>query len=245
MTLTAVPANNFDYVEPCLDVFQVEVTNNLGRDVDELELVYLDGYFGEVRNFPLIADGEKGMINIKPYRVQQTKQMEATDTFVVGEEIYFLPGGSSAAGLLRATPEPGSIAIGKITAFGGTGGATTDVSFIAYLARTGIPIGQGLKVVETAIVADASAGIVVNIPLGAKIIDATVLCTAAVALETMQVKTGAGTPAVITDAIDCITDEILARAGTIDDSTRVVGADGVKIFAASAAGRGIVHVYYI
>lgn len=245
MALTPVQANNFDYVEPYLNVFQVEVTNNLGRDVDELELVYLDGYFGEVRNFPSIADGESGMINIKPYRVQQTKQMKATDTFVVGATVYFLPGGSSAEGLLRATPEPGSIPVGGVTEFGGTGGATTHVSFMAYLARTGIPIGQGLKAAETAIIADASAGIIVDIPLGAKIIDATVLCTTAVALETMQVKTGAGTPAVITDAIDCITDEILARAGTIDDSTRVVGADGVKIFAASAAGRGIVHVYYI
>jgi len=247
MALTPAITNNYDYVELYLGKQDVIVTNDLGRDVDHLELVYLGGYFGEVREYDGIADSASGVVNLSRDRVIQTKQMEATDTFVAGQIVFFLPGGSSAAGLIRATPESGSIPVGRCTGFGGSGGAHTYVEFkyeplIQYASSI---IGQVVKSVETEITADATAGVLINIPVGAKIIDATVLCTATVGGGTMQLKTGAVTPAIISDAIACDTDEILSRAGQIKHSNRIVGVDGVKIFSAAAGDRGIVNTYYL
>ena len=105
-------------------------------------------------------------------------------------------------------------------------------------------ISASLRKVTTVIDSDASAGIAVDIPAGAEIVDVVVLCQASVGSGTMQVKTGADSPAVITDAIDCETNHAIDRAASIDDAYNVVGADGIKIFSHASANRGTVTIFY-
>jgi len=106
-------------------------------------------------------------------------------------------------------------------------------------------ISAALRVSKTSITATAVAGIAVDIPVGAKIIDAHVVCTSSNGSGTMQVKTGATSPSAITDAMDCNTEGAIDRAATIDDAYNLVGADGVKIFSNGALDRGDVYIEYI
>jgi hypothetical protein len=106
-------------------------------------------------------------------------------------------------------------------------------------------ISASLRVAKTSIASTAVSGIAVDIPAGAKIIDAHVVCTSTNGSGTMQVKTGAASPAAITDAMDCNTEGAIDRAATIDDAYYVVGADGVKIFSNGALDRGDVYIEYI
>ena len=234
---------NFGFTEKYLNENQILVTNNLGRTVEHLELVLLDGYFGEVREMSDIKDSVPGIINIDHLRTVITKQIEVTDTFTVKEVLYFLPGGSGAAGKLRATNEPGSIPVGIITEEEGAGGAQTAVGYRPFIQTKNL--GGALKVVEIDIDADATTPVVAKLPVGAKIVDAKVLCTSSNGSGSLQVRTNAGSPVAITDAIDCITDGVLAGAGTIDDAERVVTSDGVQVVANGAGDRGIAQIYYI
>lgn len=106
---------NYNFEEAEVDVTQIEVENDLGRAVEHLELVYLGGYFGEVRAFDGIADGARGIININPNRLIGTTQIEITDTFVLDAALFFNPGGSVAAGELEDTTASGSIEVGIVT----------------------------------------------------------------------------------------------------------------------------------
>ena len=115
------------------------ITNSEGRTVLPFEIV-LQGtfpfYCGEVREYNGIADSSQGRINIEHRRVIRTKQMEATDTFVVGAKVYFSPGGAGAAGLIidEASKSAGDIEYGVCEGFGGSAGAHTyiDVRPFAY-----------------------------------------------------------------------------------------------------------------
>lgn len=90
-----------------------------------------------------------------------------------------------------------------------------------------------------------SAGVEADIPMGAEIIGVTVICKKSNTSGTMTVKTGAGTPVAITDAIACDTDQGVDYAAKIDDAYNVVGADGVKIFGNGAADYGDVYITYL
>ena len=90
-----------------------------------------------------------------------------------------------------------------------------------------------------------SAGVEADIPMGAEIIGVTVICKKSNASGTMTVKTGAGTPVAITDAIACVTDTAVDYAANIDDAYNIVGADGVKIFGNGAADYGDVYITYL
>ena len=90
-----------------------------------------------------------------------------------------------------------------------------------------------------------SAGVEADIPMGAEIIGATVICKKSNGSGTMTIKTGADTPVAITDAITCDTDKGVDYAATIDDAYNIVGADGVKIFGNGAADYGDVYIYYL
>ena len=81
-------------------------------------------------------------------------------------------------------------------------------------------------------------GVEFDIPIGAEIIGATVICTRANSGGTMQIKTGATSPVAITDAIVCAVDKARAEASEIDDATNIVGVDGVKVFADDPATAG-------
>lgn len=90
-----------------------------------------------------------------------------------------------------------------------------------------------------------SAGVEADIPVGAEIIGVTVICKKTNSSGTMTVKTGAESPADITDAITCDTDTGVDYAATIDDAYNVVGADGIKIFGNGAADYGDVYITYL
>lgn len=137
MSMTAYGVNDYNFSEITLNDTQPLVTNNLGRDVTEKELVYLGGYFGEVCEAGGIANGATGRINIDGNRIIRTAQIEETDTFTVGNALWFVSGGAGAAGkLVDADPGSGTrLKVGIITGEGGTGGAQTYVEFRPFLQR--------------------------------------------------------------------------------------------------------------
>ena len=137
MAFTTYKQNDYNFSERTSSDKQVLVTNNLGRTAEFAELVYLDGYFGEVRETGGIANGATGYINIRDDRLIRTQQVEATDTFTKGNVLYFVSGGSGAAGkLVDADPGSGTVyACGIITDEEGTGGAQTAVEFRPFVQR--------------------------------------------------------------------------------------------------------------
>jgi hypothetical protein len=135
--MTTYKVNDYDFSEVTSSDKHVLVTNNLGRTAEYAELVYLDGYFGEVVDTAGIANGATGYININADRTVRTKQVEATDTFTAGNTLWFVSGGSGAAGTLEDA-DPGSgtrYACGIITDEEGTGGAQTAVEFRPFVQR--------------------------------------------------------------------------------------------------------------
>ena len=131
----AVPVNVYDFSEVTLSDKQVLVPNAQGRTVLFAELVYLNGYFGDVTDQDGIATGSSGNININSERKIRTEQITITETFVVDATLWFQTGGAGAAGvLLDADPGSGTrVAVGVITGFGGTAGAHTYVEFRPYI----------------------------------------------------------------------------------------------------------------
>ena len=134
---TPVPVNDFDFSEVSINDKQPVITNNLGRDTTIAELVFLSGYFGDVVEIDGIANAATGRINIDSDRIIRTEQIEATDTFTVGNTIWFVSGGAGAAGTLEDANTGTDYAAGIITAEGGTGGAQTFVEFRPFAQRLG------------------------------------------------------------------------------------------------------------
>jgi len=129
----------------------------------------------------------------------------------------------------------------------GSGQGSPNLGFLEWLqsmfGSTVIP--TLLRTVKKSIITTAVAGIAVDIPIGAKIIDVRVICTTSNGSGSMQIKTGADTPVVISDAIACVTGDVLARAGTLDTTYTTVGTDGIKIFSNGASDKGDVYIDYI
>ena len=132
---TPVPVNDFDFSEVSVNDKTPLITNNLGRAVTVAELVYLGGYFGDVIEQDGIANSADGRINIDSDRIIRTEQIEVTDTFTVGNTIWFVAGGAGAAGTLEDANTGTDYAAGIITAEGGTGGAQTFVEFRPFAQR--------------------------------------------------------------------------------------------------------------
>ena len=132
---TPVPVNDFDFSEVTINDKTPVITNNLGRDTTIAELVFLSGYFGDVVEQDGIANAATGRINIDSDRIIRTEQIEATDTFTVGNTIWFVAGGAGAAGTLEDANTGTDYAAGIITAEGGTGGAQTFVEFRPFAQR--------------------------------------------------------------------------------------------------------------
>ena len=134
---TPVPVNAYDFSELTLNDKQPLITNGLGRTALLAELVYQGGYFGDVTEQDGIADSAQGRINIDSDRTIRTEQIEATDTFTIGNTLWFVSGGAGAAGTLEDA-DPGSgtrVAVGIITGEEGSGGAQTAVSFRPFAQR--------------------------------------------------------------------------------------------------------------
>ncbi len=247
MSMTEVKTNTFSFSEVTEKDTQPLVTNDLGRDADSLELVYLDGYFGEVKEAGGIASTEQGRINIDHERTVRTGQIEATDTFVVGQILHFLPGGSSAAGTLIDIPEAGSIPAGIILEEEGAGGAQTSVTFRPFAQGAFASIGRVLKIKEIVVPAGSHAAgtpvVDTSIPVGSIIVDATALGTAASGSGTVAISDG--TNAITTTPIVMAVVDALSRAVDIDATYKVVVAAGVTLTANATGDAGIVHIYYI
>jgi hypothetical protein len=82
-----------------------------------------------------------------------------------------------------------------------------------------------------------------NIPQGAEIIDVLVQAKATVGSGTAQVKVGGG-GAAISDAITMAVEDAIARASTIDQTYKIVGADGIEVVTNSDSDQGDVYIYY-
>lgn len=96
--------------------------------------------------------------------------------------------------------------------------------------------------------AETAALVVTDIPVGAKILNVHVICTAANTAGTLQLRTNAGSPVAITDAMICAVDKVVVNAGTIDDVTYIVTSDGLQVIATGTDGtatRGLVIITYI
>ena len=163
MSFTEVLPNENNFSEVTLSDKQPLVTNNLGRDAAPFELVYLGGYFGEIREYEGIVNGEDGRINIDSDRTIRTKQVEATDTFTVGNVIWFKSGGAGAAGTLVDANSGSDYAAGIITEEEGTGGAQTSVTFRPFAQRLDAADVSAQVITNTAGIATNVTGISDNV----------------------------------------------------------------------------------
>ena len=262
MSMTSVDPNTYNFSETSESDEQVLVTNNLGRDALQYELVYLDGYFGEVRDYGGIANGATGYIKIAANRKIKTEQVEATDTFTVGNTLWFVSGGSGAAGkLVDADPGTGTrYACGIITAEEGTGGAQTAVEFRPFVQRLDAAdvSAQDATLQAEMLVEQAEPKIFVQkVTTGAASITVTGLGEGDEIIDVMIIPTGASTNGTIkitdgthdiTDAMTCAVDKTIDRAATIDDAYSTLPAAGAKIVCAGdtvANTKAIVVFTYI
>ena len=245
MAFTQADVNEYNFSEVKSNDKQVLVTNNLGRTALQYELVYLGGYFGEVLEYGGIANGATGYINIDCDRIIRTQQIEATDTFTVGNPLYFAPGGSSAAGKLVDASAASSIKVGIITGEEGTGGAQTAVEFRPVLDKKAGSNGVKSLVYKVA----SSAATALPIPglhEGDEIVGVAVICTASNTSGTLVIEDGAGND--ITDGIACATDTNVDYAATINDAYSTLPATGAAVISVggtAANTRGIVIIDYI
>ncbi len=129
---------NYNFEEAKVGEKQVAVTNSNSVTVEHLELVLLNGYFGEVREFDGIAAGASGMINIDSDREIGTTQIDASSTFTVGGVVYFEPS-TSAAGKLYATSITGRAPVGIATKVN-NGVSVTFKPFVQRVSATGIVV---------------------------------------------------------------------------------------------------------
>lgn len=106
-------------------------------------------------------------------------------------------------------------------------------------------ITASLRCAKVTIVTGGNVGVEADIPVGAEIVGAQVICTRSNGSGTMQIKTGADSPVTISDAIACETADAIDYAASIDTTYSVVGSDGIKVFANAAGDAGNIYIFYI
>lgn len=235
--------NNYDFaVREIGD--QVKVTNSLGRTALYGEAVYLSGFLGIVMEPSGIANSAVGRIATLDSNMKiTTSQILTTDTFTVGNKLYFTPGGSSAAGKLVSAPAANSVLVGTITDEQGTGGAQTSVEFrpegLSNVAPKAVKVE---RVVIDAATDYSTTGKSTSIPLGSTILDVVAIATATASGGTAQVFNGASA---VHTALVMATDQAVTRmaAGVDDTKLAVAGAVTVKTHALGDAG--IVEIFYL
>lgn len=223
---------------------QVKVTNSLGRTALYGEVVYLSGFLGIVMEPSGIANSAVGRIATLDSNMKiTTSQILTTDTFTVGNKLYFTPGGSSAAGKLVSAPAANSVLVGTITDEQGTGGAQTSVEFrpegLSNVAPKAVKVE---RVVIDAATDYSTTGKSTSIPLGSTILDVVAIATATASGGTAQVFNGASA---VHTALVMATDQAVTRmaAGVDDTKLTVTGAITVKTHASGDAG--IVEIFYL
>lgn len=127
------------------------------------------------------------------------------------------------------------------------GQGSPNLAALQYLQEQLTPsvINGLVHTAKVSIVTGGNAGVEADIPVGAEIIGISVICTRSNGSGTMTVKTGADTPVTISDAIACVTADVIAYAGTIDSTYSKVGSDGIKVFANGVSDAGDVYIQYV
>lgn len=224
---------NYNFHENFIDVDLIKITNSSGTAYVHLQLVYEDGYFGEVREFDGIANGATGYINIYSKRKITTTQIDTGDTFVLGANVYLNP----TTAVLEVDYALGSVAVGIATKLNNG----VSVEFMPF-KQNNIPESVEMTTYEVA--ADATTPIVITglIPVGAKILDVFVECKATVTSGTLQLRSNNATPADISSAVVCAVDNAMARTASLENDT--VDADGLQVISANAGDRGLMTIVW-
>lgn len=260
---------NYDFYAQTLNDKKMVLENTTSRSLEQFELVLLNGYFGEVMNVEDVADGEDAIVNIDSFRTIRTSQVGDSQTFAVGDIIWFDPNGNSAAGALYdSNDSPDFIPVGVVTAIV-TG--HENVEFRPFVQDTDLSLVRDegdvisditsdvtdletnqVKVVDAIIDADASGGVDFDVveDLGMAdgdiILDVAVIATVTETNGTLTLSHKAGND--ITDAIACATDNAVERASSLDQAE--VAVDAAVNLTVTAAGdtaanpRGIVRITY-
>lgn len=223
---------------------QVKVTNGLGRTALYGELVYLSGFLGIVMEFAGIANGATGRVALLDASMKiTTNQILTTDTFTVGNKLYFTPGGSSAAGKLVSAPAANSVLVGTITGEEGTGGAQTSVEFrpegLSDVANKAVKVE---RVVIDAATDYSTTGKSTSIPLGSTILDVMAIATATASGGTAQVFNGASA---VHTAIAMAADQAVTRMAAGVDDTKLTTTSAVTVKTHALGDAGIVEIYYL
>lgn len=224
---------NYGFHENFIDVDLIKITNSSGSAYVHLQLVYEDGYFGEVREFDGIANGATGYINIFSKRQITTTQIDLTDTFVLGDPLYFNP----TAGQLEVDYALTSILAGTVTKINNG----VSVEFMPH-KQNGLP--ESVEMTTYDVDVDATTALVITglVPVGAKILDVFVECKAASASGTLTLNSNNASPVAITSAIVCAVDNAMARTTLLTNDT--VDADGLQVIANGAADRGLLTIVW-
>lgn len=223
---------------------QVKVTNSLGRTALYGEMVYLSGFLGLVMEPSGIANGATGLIATLDSNMKiTTSQILTTDTFTVGNKLYFTPGGSSAAGKLVSAPAANSVLVGTITAEEGTGGAQTSVEFRPEgLSNVGPKAVKVERVVIDAATDYSTTGKSTSIPLGSTILDVVAISTATASGGTAQVFNGASA---VHTALVMATDQAVTRMAAGVDDTKLTVTEAVTVKTHASGDAGIVEIFYL
>lgn len=104
-------------------------------------------------------------------------------------------------------------------------------------------ISASLQVAKTSITASGTLGVAVVIPMGAEIVDMVVHGGATIGGGTARLRVG-GAGSNISDAVVMATLDAITRCASIDQTFKVVGADGVEIVTNADTNLGDVYVYY-
>lgn len=120
-----------------------------------------------------------------------------------------------------------------------------NLEILQYLQENWGPteVPTAMRVAKASVV-PSGGNIEVDIPIGATIFDATVICTASNGSGSITIKTNADSPVTITDAIACVTADVVARAGTIDSTYNIVTADGIIAVPNGTDDSGDVFISY-
>lgn len=223
---------------------QVKVTNSLGRTALYGEMVYLGGFLGLVMEPSGIANSAVGRIATLDSNMKiTTSQILTTDTFTVGNKLYFTPGGSSAAGKLVSAPAANSVLVGTITDEQGTGGAQTSVEFrpegLSNVAPKAVKVE---RVMIDAATDYSTTGKSTNIPLGSTILDVVAIATATASGGTAQVFNGASA---VHTALVMAADQVITRMAAGVDDTKLTVTAAVTVKTHAIGDAGIVEIFYL
>jgi hypothetical protein len=104
-------------------------------------------------------------------------------------------------------------------------------------------ISAAVQVAKVSVTASGTSGVAATIPVGAEIMDMVVHCNASVGGGTARLRVGGG-GANISDAVVMATLDAITRCASIDQTYKVVGADGVEIVTNADTNLGDIYLYY-